>query len=814
MSSTRNTKRKRSKAAVAPATSSTRERATDSDPAHTTTGDSTAEVDKKTTPDNAPSTTSITTASAGLGNGSEKGESSTEDKASDLGSSNQSTEQGGMKKEADAAEPISETTGNEKSAETDNMTTKDQTQDKASGSTLISNDASSSSTSSQDGASTRRQALHIANDDEDREKRIRDLISHRSVLLDRVKACKATAESRVGRKSEGTNNNPINTDDISDDQEIAAFRSMTRAANQAARKSRELEASAEKRTSLSLRRGSSVGKRMNAALSSLVPGSNLSGTGGAANSSSAGNSTTATAGHPNSTESNLEAKGASPFSKYSTTKSSNDPSATTLQASGNSIKSNKSTSPFPSQATKQYEALSRGRAPNNKNAKSPKTGGVQAGIGVSHTLVSSQNLKKNVSLPMGARPAGSNPLSKQGPKVNFPEAIALREKREQIELKLQNLMERKQNNLSLKSSNIAGSGKTIPSSSYEDELTRRKASPGGVGIAKAMPNKKILHPAMNGNARGTSALEILPPAHLPNRRKTHWDVVLQEMAWLASDFMEERKWKMSTCRLISSTIPVHGLSDRRKRTSDANRGVVDNVPRDLPADASNSISDGSADETPGSGEDETTKKKDARRKYSVPMPADEEIAKCRSQIVSCMISKLQSAITKGGLLESSDRHHQEALESFASSRSDILRSTSDLAMKDFHVKNDSMEGVEVDVSSDDMSEDKSTSDESSFDNVDDYINHFHNVCNSKHKLAAKETSKALKNGKIKLAGKQKEMLEFVDKLWSAKPHAGAVISGSPISGITFGTATIIWKQRTQGSQILICPSRSLVSGDE
>ena len=131
-------------------------------------------------------------------------------------------------------------------------------------------------------------------DDEDREKRIRDLISHRSVLLDRVKACKATAESRVGRKSEGTNNNPINTDDISDDQEIAAFRSMTRAANQAARKSRELEASAEKRTSLSLRRGSSVGKRMNAALSSLVPGSNLSGTGGAANSSSAGNSTTVT----------------------------------------------------------------------------------------------------------------------------------------------------------------------------------------------------------------------------------------------------------------------------------------------------------------------------------------------------------------------------------------------------------------------------------------------------------------------------------------------------------------------------------------
>lgn len=812
MSSTRNTKRKRSKAAVDPATSSTRERAADSEPAHTTTG-STAEVDNKTTADKDPSTTSINKPSSGLGNGSEKGETPPEGKVSDSGSSNQSTQQGGMKKEADAAEPMGETTGDGQSAEADDVTT--------TGQTRVSNDSSSSSTSSQDGASTRRQALHITNDDEDREKRIRDLISHRSVLLDRVRACKTSAERRIGTRSQGVQNNPINTDDLSDEQEIAAFRSMTKAANQAARKSRELEASAEKRTSLSLRRGSSVGKRMNAALSSLVPGSNLSSTTGlTANNTAMGHSTTGTAGHPNS-DPKSEAKAASPFStkssgRLSTTAMSNDP---IMQSSGNSTKSNKSHSPLPSQTTKQYDAMSRGRNPTNKSTKGMKMGGLQTGVGVPSALASAQTLKKNGALPMGARSAsnipGSNPLlSKQGPKVNFPEAIALREKREQIELKLQDLMERRQTNVSLKSSIIAGNGKIIQSSSYEDELTRRKATPGGVGIAKALPNKKLLYPAINGNTTSNNGLEILPPAHLPNRRKTHWDVVLQEMAWLASDFMEERKWKLSTSRLISSNIPVNVLSDRRKRSSDVNRVVSDNVPRDLPADGSNSISVGSEDETAGKKDDETPKKRDVHRKYSVPVQADEEIAKCRSQIVSCMISKLDSAIKKGGSLESSDRHHQEALESYAASRSDILQSTSDLVMKDFQVEKDSTEDVEVDGSIDDMSEDRSTSDESSFDKIDDYIDHFHNTCNSKHKLTAKETSKALKNGKIKMTAKQKEMLEFVDKLWSAKPHAGAVISCSSITGITFGTATIIWKQRTQGSQILICPSRSLVSIDE
>jgi hypothetical protein len=429
---------------------------------------------------------------------------------------------------------------------------------------------------------------------------------------------------------------------------------------------------------------------------------------------------------------------------------------------------------------------------------------------------------------MMAAAAGAGPNSlaaKQGPKVKFPEAMMLREEREQIESKLRKLLERRQNDGS-----VVVSSKILSSSSgLEDETTRRKSNPSGAVTSKPPSNKKMLHPALNAAATNReNGLEISSPAPLPNRRRTHWDTVLQEMAWLASDFMEERKWKLSTSRLISSNIPLHGLSDRRKRSSEAHRGGNDTTTtaaaaalRELPSDTNKNTTtttgDSSSTHTPEHHKKgaRLSKKKDARREYSAPVTDDEEMAKCRSQILSCMISKLDAAIKKGGSLEVSDKHHQEALKHFVKSRSDIIRNTKNpndpMFANDSDIGSDPLKDNKSDSTTDEDSTDKSRQKGPSFDSVDEYISHFHSTCKAKHKLAAKETAKALKSGKIKLSGKQKEMLEFVDKVWSAKPHSGAVVFGSPISGMTFGTATVIWKQRTQGSQILICPSRSLVS---
>ena len=835
MSSSRNTKRRRSKSGV-PTTSSTRERAVAPDNAHDASATCSAEANSNNT-SGTPSSL-ITSALKVIGTTNDSGSGAlnhnpTDETILESQALKQSTEQEEMKDEANVTKSTNTST------ETGQMTASKSETNKIPKSTIasamLSIDASSSCTSSQDGTSTRRQALHIGSNGDSREKRMRDLIYHRSVLLERVRACRASAENRIGEKSEG-DNNATNDNDLSDNQEIAAFRTMTKQANQAARKNRDADGFGEKRTSLSLRRGSSVGKRMNAALSSLVPGSNITTAtvGGVMNQTADHETTTKSTSMSNSqiTESKSEAKGHSlPLQKHSTTKSSsrlpinnisNDSHPnTSIQTPASSVKSNanskmnKTHSSFPSQATKLSDVSTRGRPPNNKNIKLIKTGVAQIGTTIlQHSLGSNQNVKMNPSLTTGARSttikASISPhfssLNSE-PKIKFPEAIMLREKRNEIELKLLNLMERRQNDASM-----IGRIKMRSSSIAEDENTRRKGSSGVGVIAKQPSNNKKVHNTVTNITSSRNGLAISPPASLPNRRRTHWDIVLQEMSWLASDFIEERKWKLSASRLISSNIPLHGLSDRRKRSSEANRGNSDKTPREIRSDnCQNSASFSSSNALENHSNDgRTLKEKDRRRKYSEPVIDDEHKVKCRGQILSCMISNLGDAIKKEGTFDSFEVFHDDALKKFVALRSDIIRNA-----KDFREK-----GIEKDTS---ITRKKSTiigpsgqgcKDNNpkarSFDNIDDYLAHFHSICKSKHKLTAKETAKALKSGKIKLSVKQKEMLEFVDKLWSGNPHSGAVIFGSSISGITFGSAAIIWKQRTRGSQILICPSRSLV----
>jgi hypothetical protein len=397
-------------------------------------------------------------------------------------------------------------------------------------------------------------------------------------------------------------------------------------------------------------------------------------------------------------------------------------------------------------------------------------------------------------------------------KVHFPEAILLREKRDQIQLKLRNLMERQQH--SNDPSIMTMSGGAMKS---DDEAHARRAltTAGGV-ISKPLMKKKI---------NFITELEIPSPAQLPQRRKTHWDTLLQEMSWLASDFMEERKWKLATARLISSKIPAQGVSsDRRKRSAEV---ISHDASRELHTD-NIALSANSLENPNGSRETKHSNKKDTRRRYTPPAIEDVNIAKSNSQILSCMISELDVAIKQGGSFEVSDKYHQAALKQFVSTRSDILEklttTTTTKYLATQNHPNDELSPIKqnkvdttstanaVDMIDVDNNKDNSRSKDSNFDSINDYIDNIHNVCKSRYKSSTREsTTKSLKSGNIKLTPKQKEMIDFVDKVWSGKPCTSAMILGPTISGKTFATATIIWKQRTKGPQLLICPSRSMVS---
>lgn len=50
----------------------------------------------------------------------------------------------------------------------------------------------------------------------------------------------------------------------------------------------------------------------------------------------------------------------------------------------------------------------------------------------------------------------------------------------------------------------------------------------------------------------------------PERNKTHWDFLLQEMQWLANDFKEERKWKLASAKKMGKAV-VKVIEDKQRK---------------------------------------------------------------------------------------------------------------------------------------------------------------------------------------------------------------------------------------------------------
>lgn len=56
---------------------------------------------------------------------------------------------------------------------------------------------------------------------------------------------------------------------------------------------------------------------------------------------------------------------------------------------------------------------------------------------------------------------------------------------------------------------------------------------------------------------GLWAERRLPRVLEPPRAKTHWDYVLEEMAWLSQDFAHERKWKKQAAKKCARAVQKH-----------------------------------------------------------------------------------------------------------------------------------------------------------------------------------------------------------------------------------------------------------------
>ena len=296
-----------------------------------------------------------------------------------------------------------------------------------------------------------------------RQEQIQEVLSHRKLLLLRIRQSKSAAELRLKKPSKRSIVSIlVEHEGETGKSEADAYKELTKIAVQVTKKQREEEKQpAEKRVSVSLRRGASVGKRMNAALSVLTPGA-----------------------------------------------SSDDVPLETSPLTAPAMTA-------PKKMKQSVQAL----APPGKT--------------ISHDIAKKRaSMKSNKVQPFrqpyqySAPPPIMIAETPSKPAVVFPEAIALRERQNQVQAKLNILLDEQRRRM-VNSEKPPEFGKEV----------------------SVLPNK------------------------FPQRRKTQWDYLLEEMRWLATDFVEERKWKASSGRVLSAAVLSH-YSSLCKAAEDKDRAAA------------------------------------------------------------------------------------------------------------------------------------------------------------------------------------------------------------------------------------------------
>ena len=69
-------------------------------------------------------------------------------------------------------------------------------------------------------------------------------------------------------------------------------------------------------------------------------------------------------------------------------------------------------------------------------------------------------------------------------------------------------------------------------------------------VLRARHEAEVMKAISELRREGLWSASRLPKVMEPVRRKTHWDYLLEEMQWLATDFTNERRWKKGAARKV------------------------------------------------------------------------------------------------------------------------------------------------------------------------------------------------------------------------------------------------------------------------
>lgn len=634
-----------------------------------------------------------------------------------------------------------------------------------------------------------------------REVRIAALILHRKIVLERIRQCRIAAQSRmkdIEEKQKSLAAKDATKPDAelkqaSDDDEVVRYRETCRLAAQAnqAAKKQKAEANggvAEKRVSVSLRRGASVGKRMQTAISSLT---------GAPGPSSLPQAPV----HPNRADSISpipptaikSAQASSPNSKQAAFKSS-------LQRLQPSSSGTQSASAL--QTAQKYS----GYGQKNKRASvGQKSARTFAGANSSSTTSSQVLSVRPLHSSTGSSVLPLNPLASSA--VRFPEAQALREKRVSIRSKLTAIIEER----AARMETTDGGG-----SSSKRQLLVSSATVN----AKVQPKQRHPVPKATGLERGAYS-----PSTLPRRRKTHWDYILEEMRWLATDFVEERKWKAASARTLSTAVlskhltavtPIAAGAERDKKATCSEEENGRNEVSQIQEAA------GTATGTDKSSDKDRLHDGMGDRTYEHPSASDVKLVFSTAKIISDMIAELWDGTQHRGTLSTSrDEPLMAALARHTTMRKSLeMDGSKSESISPQPAENRNGEsGIDTGnaatfVESKEriteyMQVDGETPRASlSADEISEQIEK--SIERVKSRTTRRSRSKSLNEG-IALGEEQRKAIDFIEFIWGGHDMAGSVLDGPISSGKTVAACSMLWRHRSEGPQVLVCSPASVVS---
>lgn len=590
------------------------------------------------------------------------------------------------------------------------------------------------------------------------------------------------------KEVEDTNTSPSGRTTSSTTDEVADYKKVAKLANSALALQRKKSSTAisENVAQRELRRGYSIGKRMSAAVSTLNNSGNVG-------------------GWTSSTDCSISADAASSSSAVPPN------NVTSSTAMTNNTKSSQNKPVFPPSVGKHFDptttaqsSLSKVAAEKllkkaRKRASNIKKSGVVCLDESSNTFAAALPTNANAISAHNSTPCWTLSAS----------AVRLRDRRDELAKELKKLLINQHRSNSGEKRKADEAAEATAAACEKSPFTSHKRPKDARAKATQSSLTKLLSLSEMGNAKEAP--------RLPPRRMTQWDCILEEMRWMASDFIEERKWKVACGKLLSSSVKQY--VEDQKLVAKSAKGKSKSTP--------NTADDKSiATETPSSSIATSTKptmivdtKFNNRRKLSIsdsnplyvdPSNEDVELSRKISQLLSLTVSDHWDVVLSKGVFPLTDDSYKVGYERFRKVTGELLGETSEVRLQSsINDLTPIAQPAFPELNFDDISKKLNESVKYAFS-----LKAKTNDALEKERVLQKYR-KSFTHG-VDLSYSQIKAVHFIESVWGSREETSvaALIGGDVGRGKTIACCSILWKNRFTGPQLILCSPALLVSSPQ